>query len=320
MWLDGGMCFGDATRSACLDWPASLIFVGAAVVLLAGVLGILVLDARRTVASSEAATRANRHASLSSAVGIALLVVVVMWLAIPLGLGVRTAGGRVAAMVPAIAGVCLLAAQALGELTWPRPQAVQREAELAPRGTSEVVDAWRRRLAYVLAVGLAAALVVFGAAADGPRTILLAEDGRAMGPYPGPYFGVPLAAGVVIVLVGTELVLRLIVLRPAVAGVTADWDLRLRRRSAEYVLRGVHLVLASTLAGVLVVAGVAYLGPGAIMPWDRGSLTGGSSLEGYVGVGLLGLGLAVALAGIVTGFAPRRRRAALAGSTQAVTT
>jgi hypothetical protein len=318
MWFVGGVCVGDAIRSTCLTWPAAVVFVGPAVVALLLILGALILDARRTVSPSDVAARANRHASLASVAGVALLAVVLAGALLTLALGARPVSGRTLALLPLVAGGLLLLVQAVGQVTWPKPRGAQREAELVSRAVREVVAPWGRRLMYGWAGMLLVALAVFAVVADGPRS--LGRAGGAQPAYPGPYFGVPVAVGVVALVVGTELVLRLIVVRPAVVGVSPEWDLRLRRRCAGHVVRGVQLVLAVTLAGVLGAAGIAHLGPGAIMPWDAAPTSGRSAGEAYLGVGLLGAGLATGLAGIVACFAPTRRRRVATLHAEVVTT
>ena len=106
-----------------------------------------------------------------------------------------------------------------------------------------------------------ALLAIFALVADGPRSITWRARGytEAIGPYPGWYYGVPLGIAIVVTVVATELVLRLITLRPAVVGVTTEWDLHLRRRSAGHVTRGIQLVMAVTTAGILISAGWAHL-------------------------------------------------------------
>ena len=103
--------------------------------------------------------------------------------------------------------------------------------------------------------------------------------------------------------------LRLITLRPAVVGVSVEWDLHLRRRSAGHVTRGIQLVLAVTTAGILVAAGWVHLALGRdAYPLEAGGYgVTGSPAQHYLGTGLLILAAVVLLAGVVMAFVPLRR-------------
>ena len=95
----------------------------------------------------------------------------------------------------------------------------------------------------------------------------------------------------------TEIVLRLVARRPVVVDTAPADDLALRTLSSLRVLRGTGLVLAWTLAGVLIVAGSALRNVGTIevdglARSSVGLVAGGTSL--------LLLGFAVAVAGPVT--------------------
>ncbi len=128
-----------------------------------------------------------------------------------------------------------------------------------------------------------------------------------IGPYPGWYFGLPMSVAIVVTVLAAEPVLRLITLRPAVVGVTTEWDLHLRRRSAGHVTRGIQLVMAVTTAGILVFAGWAHLALGMDaypQAWRPVVLDPVQRLLGY---GLLILAAAVLLAGVVMAFVPLRR-------------
>lgn len=308
-----GVCLGttDGGR-ACLGWMSVLVQVGSVVLVLAVVVAALLWDARRTPTPSEAASRANRHATLASVLGAVALVVLLTWVVGGVAVGALWRDGRVLATLPALAGLSLLAAQAVGQLTWPRPAGARREAELAPRTVQDVAPVVQRGLVLGWAGAVLVALLVFGLVADGPRTVVR-EAGRyteAIGPYPGWYYGVPMALAVVVTVVATELVLRLITLRPAVAGVSAEWDLRLRRRSAGHVTRGVELVLAVTTAGVLVAAGRVHLtlGHDAVHLASGGYASPGSPVHLALGQVLLVLGVVVVLAGVLAVVLPARTR------------
>ena len=109
-------------------------------------------------------------------------------------------------------------------------------------------------------------------------------------------------------VVATELVLRLITLRPAVVGVTTEWDLHLRRRSAGHVTRGIQLVMAVTTAGILIAAGWAHLALGIDRyPQGHGDPVVLDPAQQFFGYALLILAVAVLLAGVVMAFVPLRR-------------
>lgn len=293
---------------------ASLAFITVALTL---VLGVLLLDSRRTVTPSQAAARANRHATLSSLVGAGMLVLVLAWLVAGSVLGVHflAGDGQVLALVPAMAGACLLGAQAVGQVTWPRPTGVLREAELARRAVADVVPARQRVLLLLWAGSSLVLLLVLGLVADTPRAMIRAA-GRyteTLGPYPGSYFGIPVSIAVVVLVIATELVLRLITQRPAVAGVSPAWDMHLRRRSARHVTHGIQVVLAATTSGVLVVAGRVHvtLGGGSIALDGGGWALPGSPAQLVLGRTLLVLGVAVAVVALGSVLPwPRRRQKA----------
>jgi hypothetical protein len=161
----------------------------------------------------------------------------------------------------------------------------------------------------VLAV---AVLVACGIASDEGRAITRSfpQGSATSGPFPGWYFGLPLIAAVVVVLVAAEGVLRLVATRPTVAGADPAWDLALRRLSAHRLLRGTQLVLAWTAAGVLLVAGAALRNVGGPVTPD---LASASLLHTGLGVAALGLGLAVGAAGTVLALVPAAPVEARAG-------
>ncbi|MBI9113474.1 hypothetical protein [Sanguibacter suaedae] len=298
VWFDGGnVCVSVTAGSICVTWTTAVIYLGSVVLVLAGVLAVLLWDARRTPTASQAATRANRHTTLASVVGAAVMAAVLLWLIGGAVLGVVPwRDGRVLALLPILGAVSLLVAQAVGQLTWPRPSGVVREAELTRRGAADVAPAWPRRLVLLWAGAGVLLLVIFAMVADGPRTMIrsVGLDTQEIGPYPGSYYGVLLGTAIIVTVVATELVLRLIALRPAVVGVSAEWDLHLRRRSAGHVARGVQLALALTVAGVLHVAGTVHQSLG----------------QQRLGSGLVVLAVTVLLAGLIVTITPlfgRRR-------------
>lgn len=291
----------------------------------AGVVGLvmLVLVAVRGAAPSpsQAAGAAVRHAGVVHAVALAALTGALV--AGPAGvalLPLSPAQGRYLGLVPAAAGLAFAAVHALGELTWPRPTGTVRRAPLTRRTVRDVAPRWLRVLASAWAALGAAVLVACGLVAtpEGRAISRTFEAGSATsGPFPGWYFGVPLVAALVVVLVAGEVVLRLVAGRPVVTGAGPEWDLGLRRLSAHRVLRGVQLVLAWTVAGVLVVAGGALRNVA-----DSGVGTGtgldalGATAPGHAaaGVAALVLGAVVALAGTAVALVPGRPAHADAGT------
>lgn len=311
MWFDGNsICVGGDGAVSCVAWTRAAIYLGAVVVLLALVLGVLLWDARRTTTPSKAAARANRHATLASTVGVVVMVVLLTWVFGGIAVGVWPRDGRALAVLPALAGASLLVAQTVGQLTWPRPSGAHREAELVRRTVADVTPVWPRRMVVGWAGAALVLLVIFALVADGPRTITWQAHGytEAIGPYPGWYYGLPMSVAIVVTVVATELVLRLITLRPAVVGVTTQWDLHLRRRSAGHVTRGIQLVMAVTNAGILISAGWAHLAR-SLDPAPQG--LGGPVVldraQQLLGYGLLIVAAAVLLAGVVMASVPLRR-------------
>lgn len=307
----GNVCFPDWN---CVPMVGLVIYLGSAVLVVAAALGALLWDARRTPTPSQAAARANRHATLASLVGVALMVTILIWVLGGVVLGLMPFGGRVVATLPVLAGASLLAAQAVGQLTWPRPSGATREAELAPRTIDDVAPRWSRRLALIWAGTAVALLMAFGTAADGPRSLTRVGGGysEALGPYPGWYYGIPVGIAVLALVGAGELVLRLITVRPAVVGVSAAWDLELRRRSARHVTRGTQLVLAVTTAGILAVAGRVHqsFGHDWIHLEAGGYASTGSPAQAQLGAALLvsaGCVLLTALAGTILPWRRGRR-------------
>lgn len=270
-----------------LPWPAGLGLLVTTLLVFAVALAPLVLDSRRTPARSEQAVRANRHATLASVVGVTLMVLVLLVLAnVPLRnvTGETQRDGRLIAVLPALGGLCLVLAQAVGQVTWPRPTGTLREAELVRRRVADVAPRPQRLLLVAWPVLTLATLVVTVLAASGPRTLSGLRDGLPadVGPYPGWYYAVPVTVAVLALVAATEATLRLITLRPAVAAVAPAWDLHLRRRSARHLLAGVQLALGAQLVVVLTLAGWAHLALG-------NRLTGGTLVVAAVLVTLVSL-------------------------------
>jgi hypothetical protein len=82
------------------------------------------------------------------------------------------------------------------------------------------------------------------------------------GPWPGSFYSVPLGIAVVVGLVVAAVALRTVVLRPR-SGSDPDLvvaDDFLRRRSAEAIVAATGVMVAASLSGVALVAGVRLIG------------------------------------------------------------
>src|SRR5674476_1558364 len=107
-------------------------------------------------------------------------------------------------------------------------------------------------------------------------------------PYAGWPYGVPLIVVTALLVAATEGVLWLVARRPAVIDADPDYDAASRRLSAHRVLRGTQLLLAGSLAGVLVVSGVGVV----MVDADSVGIGVAVSLLGYV-IAAVGVGLAI---------------------------
>lgn len=265
----------------------------------AAVVALLSALARRPApAPSEAAEAARRHAAgvnLAAWCTLAVVPPIAAFVAIPL---FRATSGRalypgvLTGLWPGLFGLLFLAVHAVGELTWPRPTGAVRRAALIPRRLSDVVPTWLRRTTWGWAGALTVALVAMGfTAAEGHQFSAVDANGlvTTASPYPGWTYGVPLLVAAALVVAATEGVLRLIARRPAVVDADPAYDAASRLLSAHRVLRGAQLVLALTLAGVLVFGGVAI-----------------HHTQELLGTSLWAAGLAVGLAGVVVALTPAR--------------
>jgi hypothetical protein len=276
------------------------VAVGLAVVLTTALRG-------RPPLPSRAARAAVRHGGAVHAVALTCLLAAVV--VVPATVGRLATGppeGVLLGLAPATAGLAFAAVQAAGEATWPRPSGTVRRAPLTRRTVRDVVPAlagWLRRAARGWAALTLVTLVACGTAPGDGRGISRSFPGGAAssGPFPGWYFGVPLVAAVVVVLLAAEGVLRLVAHRPSVADADPAWDMALRRLSAHRVLRGTQLVLGWTAAGVLLVAGAALRDVGGPVLPDVASA---SPVHTALGVTALALGLAVGLAATVLALVP----------------
>ncbi|MGV8976906.1 MAG: hypothetical protein ACOH17_02580 [Cellulomonas sp.] len=255
----------------------------------------------QAVSASSALVAARRHAGgIDALAWVGLVAALVMIQALTPSLTGGLGTGLLIGLTPALAGAIFLAVQSVGELTWPRPSGPVRRAPLTPRTVRTIAPAGLRRLTWGWAGGLALVLVACGLAPGNGRDIEHVWDASSSGgagPFPGWFYGGPLLAATVLVLAATEVVLRLVARRPAVADTKPTDDLALRTLSSLRVLRGTQLVLTWTLAGVLLVAGSALRSVGTIevdgvVRTSLGLVGGGTTL--------VLLGLAAAFAGPVT--------------------
>lgn len=196
--------------------------------------------------------------------GLGAGVVVAALTAATVSIGLHNLGAMLA---PAVFGLCVTAGVVAGELTTIPPREGIRTAALAPRAIDDYLP---RRLAGLVAassVGLGALLVMttlMGSADDQGRAGRFLsrqcspEVVAQNGPWPGSFYSLPLAIALVVGLLGAAAALRTIVLRPR-SGSEPDlvaFDDALRRRSAEAVVAAMGVMVAASLSGVALVAGI----------------------------------------------------------------
>ncbi|MBD5786730.1 hypothetical protein IF650_11130 [Cellulosimicrobium terreum] len=288
------------------------------VVLVAAPAAVLAWALRRARAETEApasaplvtnpaqAARARRHAGGGALLGavVALAVLLVVGPAVAMTFD-GLSEGLALGLVPAAAGLSFVAAVALAEVTWPAPDGARRSASLVPRTVRDVAPARLRRWSWVSTAVVVLVTLVGGLTAqpDGRSVGFLdtaAGVGGASGPYPGWFYGLPLLVACLLVLGASEVCLRLVVARAAVAGVDATWDLALRRLSSHRLLRGVQLTVGLTGAGMLVTGGQA-----AHNVATNAASNGASAGFGPgIGITAIVVGIAWALAAIVVTLVP----------------
>ena len=159
----------------------------------------------------------------------------------------------------------------VGELTTiPRRQGV-RTAALETRTVGDYLPRRLGGSVAASALGLGALLVMTtrmgsaddqGRAGRWPYRQCSPEMSVAKGPWPGSFYSVPLGIAVVVGLLGAAVALRTVVLRPR-SGSDPDLvaaDDVLRRRSAEAVVAATGVMVAASLSGVALVAGISLHG------------------------------------------------------------
>lgn len=195
-----------------------------------------------------------------------------------------------AATAPYLAAVLFCLVRALGERTWPRPRGAVRTATLHRR-TLRDTGGWRLTvLAGTVGTGVLAVLV-YGATAmpDGQRvgTLVttrgddLVEWGSA-GPYPGWYYGVPVAVGLVCVCAAVLLALRTVTRRPPLPHLPAEHDDAVRRVAAARVLAGAQLWTGVGIGLTTLVAALALRSTDHVVGATLSGIVGGVLLLGSV--------------------------------------
>ena len=224
-------------------------------------------DSRRLVVPSTAARRAVLHARFTTVVAT---VPFVLGGGLPLFAFVgspRVLPSHLLASLPLASLVGVLVIYGIGEMTWPRPQGATRQATLTARTAADVSPSALRHMMWGWAGATVVAAIAFTLVASGPRQVsrvIGRYDAFTVGPFPGWFWTGPIIAVMLVVLVLSEVVLRLIASRPALLDVGEEWDMWLRRRVARRVVRIVQLVMGLTLTGLVVLAGLSmrWLGLG----------------------------------------------------------
>lgn len=196
--------------------------------------------------------------------------------------------------VPLIAASLALLALAGGELTWPRPQGVQRQANLNPRTTRDLVPRrWGRLLAAFSAATLAVIALGWAIADESGGSVTISHQAERIthsaSGFPGSAFGLPQLVALAVAGVLLAGVLRLVVLRAAVVRSDVATDNLLRSASAVRAVRLVVSALALTLGGNLFFGGSAVVriyDPGWQQTLALGSMASGAALA-VVGIVLV---------------------------------
>jgi len=196
--------------------------------------------------------------------GLGLGVVVASVTAVTASAGLYNLGAMLSAPV---FGLCVMGGVVAGELTTIPPRQGVRTAAFETRTVGEYLPRGLGSLVAASALGLGALLVtttLMGSADDAGLAgrFLSRQCGPDIwarnGPWPGSFYSLPLGITVVVGLLGAAVALRTLVLRPR-AGSDRDIvaaDDVLRRRSVEAVVAATGVMVAASLSGVALVAGI----------------------------------------------------------------
>jgi hypothetical protein len=196
--------------------------------------------------------------------GFGLGVVVACVTAVTVRVGLYNLGAMLA---PTVFGLCVTGGVVLGELKTIPPRQGIRTAALEPRTIGHYLPKWLGGLVAASSLGLGALLVMttlMGSADDQghPGRFLARQCSPEVwarnGPWPGSFYSLPLAIALVVGLLGAAMALRAIVMRPRSGsdpGLVAFDDV-LRRRSTEAVVAAAGVMVAASLSGVALVAGM----------------------------------------------------------------
>ena len=221
--------------------------------------------------------------------------------------------GRGVLLAAPVSALCVLAGVLAGELAGPAVSGATRQAALEVRRVRDYLPPALSRTVAVLTallLGLLAATSATGSADDlgrAGRSLAYrcsADLNGAVGPWPGSFYSAPLAAVLVVGLLGAGLTLRSVVRRPR-TGTRSDGlleDDALRRHSAAAVTGACGVLIAVPLAGVALTAGSALLSVGCRAGWQGGV---GVALLALVPVCLVVLGWCVAVVLVPAGLPAR---------------
>jgi hypothetical protein len=225
----------------------------------------------------------HRHVARWRRGGLAVAVAVTVVLVAlgPSAGGIWGSGGdagRTLALLPATVGLSLLLGTALGELTAPRLRSRLRTATVESRRFAELVP---RRLAAVVGVGLVTLCTLLAVASAMGSADDLGRNGRSLtvacsaatgvagagerlvsssvGPWPGTFYAVPIAAGLAVLGAVAAVTLGAVFRRPRPSAASAGLDTVLRRHASRNVFLTLGLLVFGTLSPVaaLMATGIA---------------------------------------------------------------
>lgn len=196
----------------------------------------------------------------------ALALAVLACVAVPvLGLG---GSDTAPAVVPAVAGILVVALIGLGEASFRRPMTITRSADLRPRRLGDLVPRGWLVTATGALLALAGVLVVgtlYGSADDlgrAGRAITVVCDGvtSTRTPWPGSHYALPIALATAVSVLVAVVTCVVIARRPSPAAESTALDTGLRRWSIAGVLQALTLVACVTLTPVLVLMAIGARG------------------------------------------------------------